>query len=101
MDKNPKKVKRFESKYRKGRTEYYNEGKRVKRSKYWTLRLKLHIKEGEDLFFHHRINPKYQTKMLILMKIWGVESPSKLFLRLIDEYYSLIQLKNTKNKIKV
>lgn len=89
----------FSTKNRGGKTEYYYRDIQIDKSKYWVLRLKTHIRKRKDIYFHHRINPDYQIKMLILMKIWGLNSPSLLINRLIDEYYSLFRLRQTKDSL--
>lgn len=69
------------------------DGKYVSREDYWEMKIKDHVKLNEDMFVNMRFNPNDNQKILILMKVWGVKTPTDLSKVLIEQAYGLLQTK--------
>lgn len=78
----------------RGRSQRYTfKGQVLSRMDYWVLKISENIRGKSSLNFTQSFNIEEQKKILILMRLWGVRSPVELVKCLIDENYSLIQIK--------
>lgn len=74
-------------------------GKIISRSKFWIMKMKDKIKQKKELSLNLKLSPTDQKKLIVLQKIWNTNSPSNTIKALINEYFSLINLKKIQEKV--